>query len=85
MPAIFDLLTSPLGLPINPLFEYLILLVVGFIAYLIAFSAVGDISRDFGISNGGIMSLLHWIIRFITFVPIWAALYGICWIINIFI
>ena len=85
MNIIFDLLTSPLGLPINPIAEWLILLVVGTIAYKYAYYKAGEISSDFGISNSGIMSMLHWIIRFITFVPIWAVLYGICWIIKLII
>lgn len=85
MNSIFDLLTSPLGLPVNPLLEYVILAVVGGIAYRIAFAKVGEISLEFGISNSGLMSILHWIIRIIAFVPIWAMLYGICYVIKLVI
>jgi small-conductance mechanosensitive channel len=74
---IFDKITDPLTLPISPLYEWLILAVVGFIAFKIAYRAVGDM-YDMGIissSAGG--SLCHWIIRVIVFIPIWAAVYGV--------
>ena len=74
---IFNKITDPLTLPISPLYEWLILAVVGFIAFKIAYRAVGDM-YDIGIissSSGG--SLCHWIIRAFVFVPIWAAVYGV--------
>ena len=39
---IFDLATEPLGLPIEWYYEWLILGVIGFIAYLFAYDKVGD-------------------------------------------
>ncbi len=39
---IFDLVTEPLGLPIEWYYEWLILGVIGFIAYLFAYDKVGD-------------------------------------------
>lgn len=65
---LFDLLTDPLGLPIDALYEYVILLVLNFIAYKIAWDA----------SPGGRWgSEIHWSVRIIVFVVLWAITYGV--------
>ena len=62
------MLTDPLGLPIEPLWEYVILLIVGEIVHEIAWSA----------SPGGTFgSLIYWVTKLIAFVAIWAVLYAI--------
>ena len=40
---LFERATDPLGLPINTLYEYIILAVIGAVAYGIAYSKVGDL------------------------------------------
>ena len=74
---LFNRLTDPLGLPIEAWKEWLILLVIGAVAYRIAFSAVGDMynSGDISTRTGG--SFFHWLIRAVVFVVIWAATYGV--------
>ncbi len=74
---LFDRLTDPLGLPIEAWKEWLILLVIGAVAYRIAFSAVGDMynSGDISTRTGG--SFFHWLIRAVVFVAIWAITYGV--------
>ena len=72
---IFDKITDPLTLPINPLWEWLILAVIGEIAYRIAFSKVGDMYRADIIHGKFLGSLFHWIIRILVFVPSWAVVY----------
>lgn len=74
---LFDRLTDPLGLPIEAWKEWLILLVIGAVAYRIAFSAVGDMyySGDLSTRTGG--SFFHWLIRAVVFVVIWAVTYGV--------
>lgn len=63
---IFDLLTDPLALPISPIVEYIILLVLGEIAFRIAWNA----------SPGGFGgSVIHWFVRIIAFVIMWATTY----------
>ena len=63
---LFTLLTDPLGLPINALWEYVILAVIGEIAYRIAWEA----------SPGGFGgSTIHWVVRAISFVIMWAVTY----------
>ena len=74
---IFDRLTDPLSLPISPLWEYLILLVIGAVAYAVAFSIVGDMYSSGSIRGGCLGSVFHWIIRLLLFVIIWAVTYGV--------
>lgn len=74
---IFDFLTEPLGLPIEWYWEYAILAVVGFIAYIIAYRCVGKLYHSGVINGRGIGSFLHWLIRLIFFAVIWAITYGV--------
>lgn len=65
---IFDLITDPLALPLSPLWEYLILLILGTIAFHIAWEA----------SPGGFGgSAIHWFVRTVAFVVMWAVAYAI--------
>ena len=65
---LFDIFTDPLGLPIDAIWEYLILAVIGAIAFLVGWA----------VSEGGTFgSLVHWIVRFVVFVLLWAIVYGI--------
>ena len=65
---IFERLTDPLTLPISPLWEYVILLVIGEIAFRIAWEA----------SPGGFGgSTIHWFVRIIAFAVMWAVTYAV--------
>ena len=73
---IFDRITDPLGLPIYFLWEYLILAIIGKIGYKIAYSA----------SPGGRFgSEIHWFVRIISYIFLWAITYSVIWIIKLFI
>ena len=74
---LFEFLTEPLGLPIEWYYEYVILAVVGFVAYIIAFRCVGSMYRKGFIRSRDAGSFFHWLIRLIFFVIIWAITYGI--------
>lgn len=74
---LFEFLTEPLGLPIEWYYEYVILAVVGFIAYIIAFRCVGSMYNEGFITSIGAGSFFHWLIRLIFFVIIWAVTYGV--------
>ena len=65
---LYTLLTDPLGLPIEPLWEYVILLIVGEIVHEIAWNA--SPSGTFG-------SLIYWVTKLLAFVVIWVVLYAI--------
>ena len=69
----YSLLTDPLGLPIEPLWEYIILLIVGEVVHEIAWN----------VSSGGTFgSLIYWVTKLVAFVAIWAVLYVIIAIIQ---
>lgn len=73
---LFDLLTDPLGLPIEWYYEYLILAVIGAVAYGIAYRCVGDMYHMGAIDGRTSGSFFHWLIRFILFAALWALTYG---------
>lgn len=56
---IFDFATNPLGLPIEWYYEWIILGVIGYIAYLIAYDKVGNLYH--GILSRGEL-LVHFFI-----------------------
>ena len=58
---IFDLATEPLGLPIEWYYEWLILGVIGIIAYSFAYDKVGDMYHSHVISGRVLGSFFHWI------------------------
>lgn len=74
---IFDLLTDPLGLPIEWYYEYLILAVIGAVAYGIAYRFVDDMYHSGTIDGRTNGSFFHWLIRLILFSALWAATYGV--------
>ncbi len=77
---IFDKITDPLTLPIKPLYEWIILGVIGLIAYIVAFCIVGDMYKDGYIDDKFLGSLFHWVIRLLIFIPVWFIVY---WVIVI--
>ena len=77
---IFDLATEPLGLPIEWYYEWLILGVIGIIAYSFAYDKVGDMYHSHVISGRVLGSFFHWIIRAACFIGLWAVTYGVIWI-----
>lgn len=74
---IFDILTDPLGLPTEWYWEYLILAVIGVVAYAVAYRCVGDMYSGGMIDGSASGSFFHWMIRLILFVALWAVAYGI--------
>ena len=77
---LFDRITNPLGLPIAWYWEWIILAVIELAAFAIAFRAVGNLYNDGMISGSTAGSVLHWIIRLIVFVVIWAVTYFVIWL-----
>ena len=77
---IFDLATEPLGLPIEWYYEWIILLIIGEIAYQVVYDKVGVLYHSGSISGKSAGSFFHWIIRTVVFVVIWAVTYGVIWI-----
>ncbi|MCR4697053.1 MAG: hypothetical protein K5654_07040 [Lachnospiraceae bacterium] len=77
MKLLFELYTSPFGLPISPLYEYLILAGIGLIAFWIAYGLAGLYG-----SSSGERKVLHWVIRFFVFIALWAITRVGIWIYN---
>lgn len=73
---LFERATDPLGLPINAFYEYIIVAVIGAVAYGIAYSKVGDMYHGSLISGRTEGSFFHWLIRLILFVGLWLLAYG---------
>ena len=63
---IFELLTSPLTISNNYFVNSIIIGLIGFVAFKVAFKIVGDIGLF-----GEVGSILHWIIRFVVFFLLW--------------
>lgn len=74
---LFDILVDPLGLPIEWYWEYLILAIIGAVAYGVAYRFVGDMYHIGAIDSRMGGSFLHWLIRFILFAVLWAITYGV--------
>lgn len=62
-----NILTSPLGLPIDFMYEWFIMMILGAIAFLIAWNIVGSLGV-----RGQVASELHWAIRILAIVVLWA-------------
>ena len=70
---LFEWLVDPLGLPINPLYEHLIMLVIGELAYEFAYVKTGTMSRRKYMTRGQ-KSIIHWTIRLIFYFFAWVIL-----------
>ncbi len=73
MKILFEYLIDSFSLLENPLDDYVIMAIIGVIAYLIAYSLVGKLYSYDLIDGRGAGHFLHWIIRFIVFVVIFYA------------
>lgn len=72
---IFDLVTEPLGLPIEWYKEWIILAVIERIGYFIAYEKVGGLYHSHMISGRMSGSFFHWVIKSFYFIVIWAITY----------
>ena len=77
---IFDLITSPLSLFDNPIYDFITMTIIGFIAFKIAFAIVGEMGL-----RGEAGSIAHWIIRFFILLLICSIFYTIIKIVTFII
>ena len=63
---LFEIITFPLSLFENPIYNYISMALIGTVAYLIAYRTVGEIGL-----RGDAGSAAHWIIRTVAFITIW--------------
>ncbi len=63
-----EILTDPLGLPVNDLWEYAILAVIGILAFGLGWQ----------VSSGGLIGVvMHWVARLLAFFVLWVAMYAL--------
>ncbi len=79
MHILFDLVTSLFRLPINPLYEYLIFVMNGLIAFFLAYKIAGRLGTDSSGRRG-----LHWFFRIAIFVGLWIITRFVIWVISLF-
>lgn len=79
---LFEILTGDVAVCDNIIYNYLIMLIVGEIAFRFAFSLVGDAYDANLISGKSMGSILHWGIRFIIYVIIAYLIRGAIWLYN---
>lgn len=73
---LFELIKNPLGLPINPLWEYLIFGLIGELAFRVAWAVSPG-------GQGG--SDMHWTVRIITYFGSWAVIRVGVWLYGIIV
>lgn len=64
---IIDFLSLPLSLPISPIWDFVICLVIGEVAYQFAYAKAGELG-----TSSGERTLLHWLIRVPVYFILWA-------------
>lgn len=82
---LFGSLTDPLGLPLDWWKEWAILLVIGEIAYHLAYGSVGKL-YDFDIIHtrtGG--KIAHWTIRLVCYVVMWTVTRVAIWLFRLIV
>lgn len=67
----FDQLTDPFSLLLDPIIEYIVLAIIGILAFKLAYMLVGDMYDADFISGSILGSIFHWLIRIGLFVFFW--------------
>lgn len=67
---VFDVLTGDVAVCNNVFYNYLVLIVVGELAFRYAYSLVGDAYYSGAINGRAAGSILHWIIRLVLYILI---------------
>jgi hypothetical protein len=68
---LFEQVTDPLTLPISPVAEWIVLLIINGLVYRMAYCLVGDLYSFGCISGSAVGKVAHWILRTICFFIIW--------------
>ena len=69
---LFEQATDPLTLPISPVAEWIVLLIINELVCSMAYGLVGDLYSSGCISGSTAGKLAHWLLRTICFFIIWA-------------
>ena len=68
---LFEQATDPLTLPMSPVAEWIVLLIINELVYRMAYSMVGDLYSFGCISGRTAGQLAHWILRTLCFLIVW--------------
>ncbi len=71
MKQLFDFMTMPFDLPVNPIISWVVMALIGIIAFRLAYKIAGESAS----SSAG-RSIVHWIARIVVFVILWALVCG---------
>ena len=80
---IFEWLNGNYNLFDNVLYNYVAMAIVGLLAFMVAWNIVGSLYRDDFISGRSAGSIIHWIVRFISFVVIFSVISVIIWFVKL--
>ncbi len=80
---LFEVLTGNVAVMDNWLYNYLIMFVVGEIAYQLAWDFVGNLYRNGVIESKSSGSFIHWSIRLITYVFCAYLIRGFIWVYEV--
>ena len=68
---LFEQATDPLTLPISPVAEWIVLLIINELVYRMAYGMVGDLYSSGCISGRAAGQLAHWPLRTLCFLVVW--------------
>ena len=68
---LYEILVDPLSLPINPIWDYILIFIIGEIAHNVAY---------FCSPGGKFGSPIYWMTKLLAFVVVWGILYAIIFI-----
>ena len=68
---LFEQATDPLTLPISPVAEWIVLLIINELVYRMAYGMVGDLYSSGCINGRTAGQLAHWILRTLCFLIVW--------------
>ncbi len=80
---LFEILTGEVAVCDNIIYNYLILIIVGEVAFRIAWNFVGDLYAVGAISGSGSGSIIHWTSRLIIYITIAYTIRFFIWLVEI--
>lgn len=69
----------------NPVYNWVVALIIGVIGFKIAWNFVGNRYRNGSINGRAVGSILHWVVRFIAVSMMYLLVATVIWIIKLFL
>ncbi len=77
---LYAFIVDPLGLPLDWTYEYLIMILIDIVAYYFAYEKTGELMKRGIVLGKAEGSAVHWIIRSVFFVGVWAIIRFVIWL-----